>query len=284
MITPTLDGIAGARVTLPSGSSDVGGRTEDTRGLNWHRWRYYGEIKTWFGDNDFHFDKGAGVKTYTNARKAHFKGASFTYGGSNSGKSYWTRSPLAGVADHARNVSSDGFLYLSRVTIEFLGVRPAFLLNLSSFIFKSASIFSPTEAGSPDNPYFLYISPSAPQPVHPAQWLPAASINGDKLTLSFSNPPESDHPNVFHAYADAPDPAGLAKAFTLSDGTAVTGVEFKGTSIELTLSKTYARNEAAPAVSYSGNIATDGIGFVDTGAVPTTLAAFAGVPVSNYTP
>jgi hypothetical protein len=70
----------------------------------------------------------------------------------------------------------------------------------------------------------------------------------------------------------------------LSDGTTVSAVAFNGTTVELTLSKTYAHTETAPTVDYSGNTATDGIGFIAAEIIPTTLAAFSDVAVTNATP
>ena len=71
MMSPSPDGIPGTKATLPSGSVD-----NTVGGFNWGDWAIWSYensgLKSWFGDNDYQNDKGAGVGTYTNARKAHF--------------------------------------------------------------------------------------------------------------------------------------------------------------------------------------------------------------------
>ncbi|MDL2264220.1 DUF6273 domain-containing protein, partial [Synergistaceae bacterium OttesenSCG-928-I11] len=169
------------KITLPSGIVNdlAGGFDSNDRAT----WPYEdSEIKKWFGDNDYQDDKGAGVGTYTNARKAHFKGATFIYDAANIGWNYWSRSPYASYSNYAYYVSNDGTLYSRGVDSTAGTVRPAFFLNLESVIFKSKSsdVFgsSPAAAGgSIDNPYCLFIG---------ADILSGATVSGDVLSMDFA--------------------------------------------------------------------------------------------------
>ena len=111
---------AGSKVTLPSGFSEQVG----------NEWYDRLELGTWFGSLE--------NTSNNNTRKAHFKGASFTYDSANTGWFYWTRSP-ASISNIAYNVFDFGELLDLNVTNTAVAVRPAFFLNLDSLLFKSAS-------------------------------------------------------------------------------------------------------------------------------------------------
>ena len=197
-------------------------------------------------------------------------------------KFYWwlTRSPASNSFD-ARSVHNDGQLSNNLVLNSEVTVRPALFLNLESFIFKSAS--SPSDsvgaAGSRQNAYLAYLPATAA-----VNLTPAVTVNGNKLTLAFT-PPAAEYPGIFHAYADTADTTVLLGQFTLTNA-AASGISFSGNSISFTLDKTYTHGDTSPmpTVAYAGSAATDGVGFVDAGIIPTTLAAFAAVTATNVTP
>ena len=250
----------GGKVTLPSGYQippNSGG--------------YYGEAgKLWFGStNSSHY-----------ARIAHLQGTEYMYDTLGRGFSYWTRSPSGdySYADSAWAVGLLGGMYLNVVKFTNpIGVRPVSFLSLDSFIFKSASVFnassSPAQAGSRLNPYLLYLSGTKKVDLKSKI---TATVSGKELTIKFSDMPMPEYPNVFHAYVNKP--GNILRQFHVTNaGRGATTIEFKGDSIILTLDKTFIYGEpyTMPTIEYYGSNSTDGIGFINTGIIPTTLDGFA---------
>ena len=290
MMSPSPDGIPGTKATLPSGSVD-----NTVGGFNWGDWAIWSyensDIKSWFGDNDYQSDKGAGVKIYTNARKAHFKGASFIYDTANNGWYYWTRSPVATLTNKAWYVDAGGHLNNVLVNTPAVAVRPACFLNQELIIFKSASndfdlsTSLSGEAGKISNPYVLVLPNAVPTSVNgwattfiSADKAPnGAKINGKALIVSWDV-----------AISPAVRQWPILTDFTLTVGgsatehpTSVTSDDANPNSLKLTFATGVT---AGATVTLSYNLNTDAISHDSTGTPVKVVDSFANLVVSNDTP
>ena len=257
VMLPGSDGL-NSQVTLPSGEADDSSGTPET-------WRYRdGDIRAWFGDNDSNT-----AKTNTNARKAHYKGAAFRYGTSDSGAYYWTRSPVMGRPGFVWFVRSAGMLFLYDVDYPRIGLRPVFTLNLESVLFKSASVPGGASVGGPSNPYLLYLTANAGADVAPV----SGTGTGRTLTLAFGG-------RLFHAYKNRGSGIGLAAKFEVAKaGTPVSGpvdATLDGSALTLTFDEPLEPG-ATYTVGYRALNAndTDGLGVLD-GDIPRAVGTMGG--------
>lgn len=190
---------------------------------------------------------------------------------------WWTRSEVSQWLAYVFQLNKNGEATSnSSPSASGVAVRPAWFLNLESLIFKSGSDTSSSAAaaGSRSNPYLLFATEVS------IDLAKSAAVDGDTLTLSLDMP-DSSRPDILHAYAEVPDATALMGRFTVS-GTMVTGMNISGDTIILTLQDALVHGDADPALAYVTS-STDGIGFIDTTGVPTTLAVFAGLTVDNVT-
>ncbi len=288
MISPSPDGIQGTKATLPSGSVD-----NTVGGFNWSDWAIWSyensDLKSWFGDNDYQNDKGAGVGTYTNARKAHFKDASFTYDAANPGWYYWTRSPVAGYTFKAWGVFGAGDLSHGNVHNSAVAARPACFLNQELIIFKSASNdfdlgSNPAgEAGSAENPYLLVLPSEIPNGA-PSGWTTefvsvtktpdGAVINGKNMIVSWDV-------DILPAVKRWPAPGD----FKLSTGESPVSVTSDDANPKL-LKLTFATGVTAGAtVTLSYNLNTDAVSYYEAyGVTARVVDSFAAFEVINNMP
>ena len=285
MMSPSPDGIPGTKATLPSGSVD-----NTVGGFNWGDWAIWSyensDIKSWFGDNDYQSDKGAGVKTYTNARKAHFKGASFIYDTANNGRYYWTRSPVATFANLAWGVSADGSLYDGNVGDSAVAVRPACFLNLESLIFKSASndldlsTTSAGEAGSILNPYVLVLPGS---PITSVNGWTTTFVSADKTPMSATVSGKTVTLEWNTAITPAVKNWPVSTDFVLSTGQSPISVASAPNSNKA-LQLTFAADVAPSGLKLSYNLNTDAIVFAQNGTQASVVNSFANLTVTQESP
>lgn len=164
IVSPSPDDIPDSMITLPSFRA-----TNDTQYFN--NWIYHGDVAAWFGDNDLD-GTGWDISNYTFgpnslARRAHFKGINFEYDSNNLGYGYWSRTPYpgtniaCGVGEYGEmedSINVSGSDNLPRP-----GVRPMFVLDLESVLFKAKysdfmDYSSTDEGGTASNPFVLFVS------------------------------------------------------------------------------------------------------------------------------
>ncbi|GHV46041.1 hypothetical protein FACS1894204_06860 [Synergistales bacterium] len=175
---------------------------------------------------------------------------------------WWLRSP-ASITSNTTNsvwtVNKTGGLSKTPFQGKVVAVRPVVNLNRNSLIYKSASSSSSTEkAGSESNPYFLYLSTIAKDPV-------SAIVSGSTLTLTFNAADK-----VVHAYDVDLNETSLRGSFTVkkngSESVTVNSAKVEGNNVVLTLASSIPTTDTGITVSYMYSTQiTNGLGFLGDG-------------------